>query len=70
MAIPPVPWIDLISSPSANAATISPQSGASSIHCLFRSVDHLVRAIAHPKLVATLRELFSDTVKDAHFLAR
>jgi TRAP-type transport system periplasmic protein len=36
---------------------------------LFRSEDHLVRAISDPRLVATLRELFSDTVKDAQFLA-
>jgi TRAP-type C4-dicarboxylate transport system substrate-binding protein len=41
----------------------------SSIHYLFRSADHLARAIADPSLVATLRELFSDTVKDAHLLA-
>src|ERR1700733_2273258 len=60
--------IDFIFSSSANAATISPESGVLSIHYLFRSEDHLVRAIADPRLVAALREMFSDTVKDAHFL--
>jgi TRAP-type C4-dicarboxylate transport system substrate-binding protein len=40
-----------------------------SIHYLFRSEDHLVRALADPRLVAALREMFSDTVKNAHFLA-
>jgi tripartite ATP-independent transporter DctP family solute receptor len=61
--------IDFIFSASANAATISPESGVLSIHYLFRSEDHLVRAIADPRLVAALREMFADTVKDAHFLA-
>jgi tripartite ATP-independent transporter DctP family solute receptor len=60
--------IDFIFSASANAATISPESGVLSIHYLFRSEDHLVRAIADPRLVAALREMFADTVKDAHFL--
>jgi tripartite ATP-independent transporter DctP family solute receptor len=60
--------IDFIFSASANAATISPESGVLSIHYLFRSEDHLVRAIADPRLTAALREMFTDTVKDAHFL--
>jgi TRAP-type transport system periplasmic protein len=61
--------IDFIFSASANAATISPESGVLSIHYLFRSEDHLVHAIADPRLVAALKEMFADTVKDAHFLA-
>jgi tripartite ATP-independent transporter DctP family solute receptor len=60
--------IDFIFSASANAATISPESGVLSIHYLFRSEDHLVHAVADPRLVAALQEMFSDTVKDAHFL--
>jgi tripartite ATP-independent transporter DctP family solute receptor len=60
--------IDFIFSASANAATISPESGVLSIHYLFRSEDHLVRAVGDPRLVAALREMFTDTVKDAHFL--
>src|SRR5271168_290299 len=43
--------IDFIFSSSANAATIAPESGVLSIHYLFRSEDHLVRAIADPRLV-------------------
>ena len=39
--------IDFIFSASANAATLSPQSGVLSIHFLFRSEDHLVRAVVH-----------------------
>ena len=60
--------IDFIFSSTANTATISPESGVLSIHYLFRSESHLVHAIADPGLVAALQELFSDTVKDAHFL--
>jgi tripartite ATP-independent transporter DctP family solute receptor len=60
--------IDFIFSSSANAATVSPESGVLSIHYLFTSEDQLVRAIADPRLAAALRELFESTVKDAHFL--
>ncbi len=60
--------IDFIFSATANAATLSPQSGVLSIHYLFRSEDHLVRAVADPKLVTAMRELFAETVKDAHVL--
>jgi tripartite ATP-independent transporter DctP family solute receptor len=60
--------IDFIFSASANAATISPQSGVLSIHFLFRSEDHLVKAVATPALVEAVRAMFADTVKDAHCL--
>ena len=60
--------IDFIFSATANAATLSPQSGALSIHYLFRSEDHLVRAIADPRLVGAMRDMFAETVKDAHVL--
>ncbi|MDR3536689.1 MAG: TRAP transporter substrate-binding protein [Acetobacteraceae bacterium] len=60
--------IDFIFSASANAATISPQSGVLSIHYLFRSEQHLVKAIADPALVAAVRDMFAETVKDAHLL--
>ena len=60
--------IDFMISATANAATLSPQSGVLSIHFLFRSEDHLVRAIASPELVKAVRAMFDDTVKDAHVL--
>jgi tripartite ATP-independent transporter DctP family solute receptor len=60
--------IDFIFSASANAATLSPQSGVLSIHYLFRSEAHLVRAVATPALVDAVRAMFDDTVKDAHCL--
>jgi tripartite ATP-independent transporter DctP family solute receptor len=60
--------IDFIFSASANAATLSPQSGVLSIHYLFHSEAHLVRAVATPALVDAVRAMFGDTVKDAHCL--
>jgi len=61
--------IDFIFSSTANAATVSPQSGVMSIHYLFRSEDHLRRAIADPAIVAAVREMFAETVQGAHVLA-
>jgi len=60
--------IDFMFSASANAATLSPQSGVLSIHFLFKSEDHLVRAVSTPALVDAIRAMFADTVKDAHCL--
>jgi tripartite ATP-independent transporter DctP family solute receptor len=60
--------IDFMISSTANAATVSPQSGVLSIHFLFRSEDHLVRAIADPRLVAAVKDMFAETVRDAHVL--
>ena len=40
--------IDFIISSSANAATVSPQAGVMSLHFLFRSEDHLKKALADP----------------------
>jgi tripartite ATP-independent transporter DctP family solute receptor len=60
--------IDFIFSASANAATLSPQSGVLSIHFLFKSEAHLVRAVSTPALVDAIRAMFADTVKDARCL--
>jgi TRAP-type transport system periplasmic protein len=60
--------IDFIISSTANAATLSPESGVMSIHFIFRSEQHLTKALADPKLVAAVRRMFDDTVKGAHVL--
>jgi TRAP-type transport system periplasmic protein len=61
--------IDFMISSTANAATVAPESGVLSIHYLFRSEDQLIRAVADPRLIAAVRELFDETVKDGHVLA-
>jgi tripartite ATP-independent transporter DctP family solute receptor len=61
--------IDFIITSTANAATLAPESGVMSIHFIFRSEDHLKKALADPRLVAAVRKMFDDTVKGAHVLA-
>ena len=61
--------IDFMFIASANAATLSPQSGVLSIHFLFRSEDASGEgASPTPALVDAMRAMFADTVKDAHCL--
>jgi tripartite ATP-independent transporter DctP family solute receptor len=60
--------IDLIFSSTANAATLSPQSGVFSIHYVFNSEDHLRRVVADPAVVTTVREMFASTVDGARVL--
>jgi tripartite ATP-independent transporter DctP family solute receptor len=54
---------------SANAATLSPQAGVMSLHFLFRSEDHLKKAIADPKVVRAVKDMIEDTVQGAHVIA-
>src|SRR6195952_4541753 len=42
--------VEFCISSSANAATVSPQAGVMSLHFLFRSEAHLIKAMAHPKI--------------------
>jgi len=60
--------IDFIITSTANAATLAPESGVMSIHFIFRSEDHLKKALADPRLVAAVRKMFDETVKGAHML--
>src|SRR5713226_6645157 len=60
--------IDFIISSTANAATLSPQSGVMSLHFLFRSEAHLTKALADPRVVAEVKQMFADTVTGAHVL--
>ena len=47
--------IDFMISSTANAATVSPQSGVLLIHYLYRSEEHVIKAIADPRPVAGRR---------------
>jgi tripartite ATP-independent transporter DctP family solute receptor len=53
---------------SANTATLTPQAGVMSLHFLFRSEDHLKKALADPKVVAAIKEMVEETVQGAHVL--
>jgi tripartite ATP-independent transporter DctP family solute receptor len=61
--------VEFCISASANAATLSPQAGVMSLHYLFRSEDHLVKAIADPQVTQAVRDMIEDTVQGAHVLA-
>ena len=54
---------------TANAATLSPQAGVMSLHFLFRSEDHLTKAIADPKVVQAFKDMIEDTVQGGHVIA-
>jgi tripartite ATP-independent transporter DctP family solute receptor len=60
--------VEFCISSSANAATLSPQAGVMSLHYLFRSEDHLVKALSDPKVTAAVRSMIEDTVQGAHAL--
>ena len=60
--------IDFMISSTANAATVSPQSGVLSIHYLFRSEEHVIKAIADPRLAAAVKDMFAETVTEGHVL--
>jgi TRAP-type C4-dicarboxylate transport system substrate-binding protein len=61
--------IEFCISSSANAATLSPQAGVMSLHFLFRSEDHLKKALADPKVVQAFKDMIEDTVQGGHVLA-
>jgi tripartite ATP-independent transporter DctP family solute receptor len=60
--------IEFCISSSANAATLSPQAGVMSLHFLFRSEDHLAKALADPNVSKAVRGMIEDTVQGAHVL--
>jgi tripartite ATP-independent transporter DctP family solute receptor len=54
---------------SANAATVSPQAGVMSLHFLFRSEDHLIKALSDVRLADACKAMIKDTVQGAHVIA-
>ena len=60
--------VEFCISSSANAATLSPQAGVMSLHYLFRSEDHLVKALSDPQVTKAVRSLIEDTVQGAHVI--
>jgi TRAP-type transport system periplasmic protein len=54
---------------SANAATLTPQAGVMSLHFLFRSEDHLKKALADPNVVKAIKDMVEETVQGGHVLA-
>src|SRR5882757_3045202 len=61
--------IEFCISSSANAATLSPQAGVMSLHFLFRSEAHLIKAMADPKVSEAVKAMIADTVQGARVIA-
>jgi TRAP-type transport system periplasmic protein len=58
--------IDFAIVSSANAATISPQTGVMSLHFLFRSEEHNIKSLADPKIFAAIHDMIDDTAQGIH----
>src|ERR1700756_2195699 len=61
--------VEFCTSSSANAATLSPQAGVMSMHFLFRSEAHLIKAIADPEVAKAVKAMIADTVQGARVIA-
>src|SRR5947199_127867 len=61
--------IDFAVVSSANTATISPQAGVMSLHFLFRSEDHNIKALANEQVFAAIRDMIDDTTQGIHAVA-
>src|SRR5271170_4612889 len=61
--------VEFCISSSANAATLSPQAGVMSMHYLFRSEAHLVKALADPEVSKAVKAMIAETVQGSHVIA-
>src|SRR5580693_6941258 len=61
--------VDFSITSTANSATLQPEAGVFSIHFVFRSEDHLKRALADPAVAAAFKEMVNSKVEGAHTLA-
>jgi TRAP-type transport system periplasmic protein len=61
--------VEFCISSSANAATLSPQAGVMSLHFLFKSEQHLIKAMADPKVSDAFKALIAETVQGARVIA-
>ena len=60
--------IDFIISSTANAATVAPESGVLSIHYVFKSEAHMIKALGTPALSDAMRAMFAEHVTGAHVM--
>jgi TRAP-type transport system periplasmic protein len=60
--------VEFCISSSANAATLSPQAGVMSMHFLFRSEAHLIKAMADPEVAKAVKAMIADTVQGARVI--
>jgi tripartite ATP-independent transporter DctP family solute receptor len=61
--------VEFCISSSANAATLSPQAGVMSLHFLFKSETHLIKAMGDQKIADACKQMIADTVQGARIIA-
>ena len=61
--------VDFAITSTANSATLQPEAGVFSIHFLFRSEDHLKKALADPGVSAAFKEMVNSKIEGARTLA-
>src|ERR1700756_4536936 len=61
--------VDFAITSTANSAPLQPEAGVFSIHFVFRSEDHLKRALADPAVAASFKEMINSKVEGARTLA-
>ena len=53
---------------SANTSTISPQAGVMSLHFLFRSPDHVIKALGDQRVYEAIRDMIDQTTQGIHVI--
>jgi len=61
--------VDFSMTSTANAATLQPESGVFSIHFIFRSDDHLLKALSDPGVVKAFKDMINSKVQGTRILA-
>ena len=61
--------VEFCISSSANAATVSPQAGVMSLHFLFKSEAHLIKAMGDQKIADACKQMAAETVQGMHIIA-
>jgi tripartite ATP-independent transporter DctP family solute receptor len=61
--------VDFAITSTANSATLQPEAGVFSIHFIFRSEDHLVKALSDPGVATAFKDMINGKVEGAHVMA-
>jgi tripartite ATP-independent transporter DctP family solute receptor len=61
--------VDFSITSTANSATLQPEAGVFSIHFVFRSEDHLVKALQDPGVSKAFKDMINSKVEGARTLA-
>src|ERR1700722_15373751 len=61
--------VDFSITSTANSATLQPEAGVFSIHFVFRSEDHLVKALTDPGVAKAFKDMINSKVEGAHVMA-